>query len=146
MLFRDSYHGVPDFWRLDSLEVYEISVCPHGIHFVFEVEEQENRHVAALTFPNPSPGLVEQRLGLDPTRGRGQERYALYQTRYAALHADLERVLDVDVGDGKQFDFGKLYPESRPIVVHSDRTLKLKWKGRSAELRGYLDVYFVLPA
>ena len=145
MLFQDSTHGVPDFWLEGSLEVYEISVCPHGVHLVFEVEERGNRHVAALTSPTPSPELVEERLGLDPSGRNGARRLAQYEARYVELRANIERVLDTSLGSGKQFDFRKRAAESRPIVEHGKGTLVLRWKGRSAELRGYLDVYFTLP-
>lgn len=146
MLFRDGNHGVPDFWALESLQVDEISICPHGVHLVFDVDQGGNRHIAALTFPNPSEELIRERLGLDPTKGRGREQYTLYLDRYEELRTNVGAILGASVGDGRQFSFRRLYPESRPLLRHAGHRLELSWKGRTQDLRGYLDVYFVLPA
>lgn len=55
LLFRDSFRGMPDFWTLEVIVIDEISVCPHGVHLVFDVEERGDRHVAAP--PRAVPAL-----------------------------------------------------------------------------------------
>jgi hypothetical protein len=142
VLFEDSNPGVPDFWWQDSLEVLEITVCDHGINFLFLAEERENLQVAGLVFVNPSEELIETRLGLHPCDPRFCRELEHYRKRYSTLRSEMNRLSDGQLKAGGQIDFWRASRDQRPRIINPLRKLHLRWNGEEIELRGYLDVYF----
>jgi hypothetical protein len=144
MLFDDSSRRVPDFWWEDSLEVEQICACEHGIHFVFEVEERQNPHLAALVFPKPTPDLVENRLHLQPDGARHERELMRLREKYAALLRGLKGMFPDLLEQPGRLDFRRVDPVDHPWILAPSRKLTLRWNGGEIELRGYLDVYLAL--
>jgi len=138
MLFDDSSRRAPDSWWQDSLEVQEISLCPHGITFVFLGRENGSLHLISLFMVDPEvrlPRLAQKvfRRG-DPA---GREKYARIVEALRGLSGGR---LDV----GARLDLRQAAPEDRPWILNPARRFVLRWHGREVPLRGYLDVYLGL--
>lgn len=142
VLFEDSNDGVPEFWWQDSLEVQEISMCAHGITFVFLASERENLYVAGLVFVNPSGPLAEQRQRIELDGMLSGHGYNHYEERYSFLRDELERLSGGRLGSDGLIDFRMTCPVQRPVIINPARKLSLRWGTEEIVLRGYLDVFF----
>jgi hypothetical protein len=141
VLFEDSNRGVPDFWWQDSLQVKEITICDHGINFLFLTEQHGNQQVAGLIFVNPSAELIETRLGLSPCDPRFRSELEHFRKRYSTLLRELNRMSGGKFETGGELDFWNTESDQKPLIINPARRLILKWRGEEIELRGYLDVY-----
>jgi hypothetical protein len=143
LLFQDSNHRVPDFWRRDSVVVDIVDVCPHGINFYFVSEEDEQPRYVALVIVKPSRELYEtraiHRIG-DPPIDVRLERA---RVKYADLVSTLERLFGVRFSPEGRIDFTNRPVDGRPVISPC-RGLTLRWRGNVIELRGYLDVYMTM--
>jgi hypothetical protein len=140
-IWPDSAPGAPDFWwKPDAVTVEEISLCAHGIHFVFPAEQDGTVRPTALIFPYPSPELLAGRLGLAAGSDKLACEHEHFQRRYAALLDGLERLSGGSLTGRARETFAPSDPDQPRIVPNS--RLALLWRGEELALRGYLDVYF----
>lgn len=143
MLFADESHTVPDCWRLDRIEVQEISICEHCIQFSFIADEGGSPHLTALVFPVPTAHLVETRMGIPP-----------HASGFLPMLANLERSYEILLTSLAAASGGRLVPgtrirfdskeSKRPLIHDPSRRLGFAWDGHEFLLRGYLDVYLTL--
>jgi hypothetical protein len=145
MRFEDSNSSpnMPDFWALESLDVDEISICSHGISFVFLTRQNDNLVIASLFFPEPNPEFVESRFAQS---GRSKsslegDRNRLVD-RYNALRWRIEEQFGSAFDEYGRVVFREMESGARPKILDPLNRLALRWSSNEFELRGYLDVYF----
>jgi hypothetical protein len=138
MLYLDP-NRVPDFWWRGAVSIREISVCPHGIHFLF-VEKQADQHfLMALILKKPSKEMVEKKLRI---RGDGtpvRETFDRDLKSYFLLIEELGRISDGALSATSQMSFLEVVENERPKLV--PWRLTLRWRGVELEMTGYLDLY-----
>jgi hypothetical protein len=140
-IYPDSSPGAPDFWwKPEAVDIEVISLCPHGIHFVFSAEQDGCMRPTALVFPSPSPGMLAERLGLEPGSAKLAAESEHFQQRYADLLSALEKISRGALVGSARASFAPTDPDD-PRLVPNCR-LALLWHGEELPLRGYLDVYF----
>jgi hypothetical protein len=145
-LYEDSNPGAPDFWwKTDPLEVREISLCDHGIHFVFQAMHGGRLRTTALVFPRPSESMLAERLGLEPASEALETEFVHYRDRYTSLLSEIERISRGALVERTHARFDSSCDGDGPSIVAS-RRLELLWNGEALKLRGYLDVYFLEPS
>jgi hypothetical protein len=139
-IYPDSSPGAPEFWSTPSVEVREITVCGHGLQFLFPAVQDGKPRLAALVFPVPTAELLAQRMGLTPGSRELDAELAHLRQRYAGLL----RVLD-DLSGGWVGEMRRELPgdPERPRIWPTP--LVLNWGDARHPLRGYLDVYFTDP-
>lgn len=145
MRFEDSNSSpnMPDFWVEESLDVDEISLCSHGISFVFVTRQNDNLVIASLFFPEPNPEFVETRFA-ESRRSKSSlegDRNRLVD-RYNALRWRIEEQFGSSFDEYGRVVFREMESGARPKILSPLDRLALKWKSNVWELRGYLDVYF----
>lgn len=142
----DDSNPVPDFFSLDHVEVREILVCAHGIHFFFMAIQNGREYFTSLIIVKPTPELYLLRKSTRSAKTAGMplaERVRRALERNECMLTELKRVLGDSFGENVliPFDTGLSPPKIFP-----QRGLILEWKGAEMEIRGYLDVYLSVLA
>jgi len=132
---------MPDFWVEEVLEVDEISLCRHGISFVFLTRQNENLIIASLFFPEPTPEFMESRMARTSKRDLDGERVRLVD-RYTTLRWRIEELFGGSFDEYGRVVFREMESGERPEILDPYNRLSFRWKGTEFDLRGYLDVYF----
>jgi hypothetical protein len=138
MLYLDP-NRVPDFWWKGTVSIREISICPHGIHFLFVEEQAGQDFLMALILKKPSKGMVERKLKI---RGDGTPvREALDRDlkSFYLLIEELRRISDGALSGTSQMSFLGAVAGEWPKLV--PWRLTLRWRGVELEMTGYLDLY-----
>jgi hypothetical protein len=134
---------IPDFWWQDSVSVQEIILCPHGIHFLFHADQDDQPHYVALLVAQPTRELYKarcfSRLGV-PSIESG---LSLATERYTRLVNQIDDWSHGQLSATGRLDFTNSH--SKPIIVPW-RSLILRWGDHQTKLRGYLDVYMTVLA
>ena len=145
MRFEDSNASpnMPDFWDEESLEVDEISLCSHGISFVFLTRQNDNLVIASLFFPEPTPEFLETRFAHSRRAKSGLEGERIQlMDRYTSLRWRIEEQFGSAFDEYGRVVFREMESGARPKILDPLDRLSLKWNSNELELRGYLDVYF----
>lgn len=137
----DDINPVPDFFDQDKIEVREILICTHGIHFFFFTTQNGREYYTSLIIVKPTIQLYAIR---KPPRNRKlgcltlEDRLKRGLERYEWVMGELERVLGDAFGKKSLIQFED---ELSPPIICPPKGLILRWKERELKIRGYLDVY-----
>jgi hypothetical protein len=139
-LYADS-NPVPDFMYLDQVEVREILICPHGIHFFFIAKQNGQEFFTSLIIVKPTLELYLSRKPPRNAKTAGltlAERVKQGLERYECVLSGLKRVLGDSFGENVLIPLDNEL--SRPRI-YPKKGLIMEWNGAEMEIRGYLDVY-----
>jgi hypothetical protein len=147
MLYDDDSRCVPAFVRTrDYVRIDEIQVCEHGIHLKFHARHGVDTQYVAFAIVRPTPDLFRTRESAyrlfyrDPG-ATIEQRSARAMAAYERYLADLRSLLGDASVDGRPVEFGTQGRLYQPLL-YLKPPLKLEWRGKTIELRGYVDVFF----
>jgi hypothetical protein len=137
LLFDDSSWRTPDFWRADSLEVLEISLCAHGIAFIFLATDGGNLYLSSLMIADPDVASERLRHQVAAREGDAETK----RRKYAAIVSGVCRLAEGSLRTGSRVDLRQASGAAKAWIVSPAGRLSLRWYGEEFRLRGYLDVY-----
>ena len=147
MLFDDNSRRVPDFIRESTdVELREILVCDHGMHFFFNGMDDGRPYYVSFVVVRPVPELFRTRQSAYDNFYRGpglsiETRSRRAMAAYNGYLDDLRRLLGSDYTEFKHVQFGTDARLAAPRF-YVKPPLRVRWRGKTIELRGYVDVYF----
>ncbi len=143
VLFKDSNPRAPDFWCQTPVVVEAIEVCPHGIHFFFVAEEDNQTRYIALVVVKPTRELFETRVRVTLGDPSSDTWLRMQEESYTELLEQLDFMFERDLSHGGRLDFTHEPPCQWPIITPVPNLI-LSWRGVDYKMRGYLDVYMTL--
>jgi hypothetical protein len=147
ILYDDNSRRVPDFLRSRTdVEVKEILVCEHGMHFFFNATQDGQPYYVSIVIVRPVPALFRTRDSAYRHfyRRPGQSietRSRCAMRAYEEYVGALRELLGDSFTQFRRIQFVTDGNLSAPRL-YVEPPLRLQWRGRTIELRGYVDVYF----
>ena len=141
MLYEDYNRVVPDFWWR-TVTLRELVVCDHGIHFMFNEDQDERPHYVALVIVRPTWELYNTRVR-QFQKGPSELWMRNAENTYVRMLNELTYV-GVQLESGHvRIDFSR-EPEEHCPKISPWNNLRVIWGGVEVELRGYVDVYMTM--